>query len=173
MPIDEKWYAPYCVAFEERKRSRDVEVILVIIWVILLLIGLQNGFGSDPVSAAMAGVFLGIFGLMIFRIATAKEPARKKLWVFADTFCIEQNGKRGREYRFSEITRVRRYFPLVAGGGRMPVMKVSSKAVWQIYVGKTCVASFMEEMNNSGRLMGKLGSLGLITPYGTGVKPKR
>ena len=170
MPIDETRYAPYCVAFEEQKRSWDVEVILAIIWVILLLMGLQNGFGSDPVSAAMSGVFLGVFGLAIFRLATAKEPTRKKLWVSADSFWIEQNGKRGRVYRFSEITRVRRYFPLVAGGGRMPVLKTSSKAVWQIYVGKTCVAAFMEEMNNSGRLIGRLNALGLITPYGTGFR---
>lgn len=173
MPIDEKKYTPYCVAFEERKRSWDVEVILVIIWVVLLLMGLTNGFGSDPVSAAMAGVFLDIFGLVILRIVTAKEPAQKKLWVSADTFCTEQNGRRGRVYRFSEITRVRRHYPLVGGFGRMPVMKTSSKAVWQIYVGKTCVASFVEDMNNSGRLVRRLDRMGLITPFGTGVKPER
>lgn len=170
MSFDQKKYASYAVAFDEQDSGWDIWVILAVIWFLLLLMGLSNGFGGDLYSAGLTIAFLAVFGLALLRLATAKRPAPKKLWVSGDMFFTEQNGKRGKVYLFSEITRVRRHFPLVAGGGRMPTLRVSSTAVWQIYVGKTCVAAFSEKMNNSGRLIMKLDSLKLITPYGTGVK---
>lgn len=158
------------MAFDEQDSGWDIWVILVVLWVVLLLMGLSHGFGGDLFSAGLAVAFLAVFGMLILYLATAKKPEPKKLWVSGDVFYTEQKGKRGRAYRFSEITRVRRYYPLVAGGGRMPTLRVSSTAVWQIYVGKTCVAAFSEKMKNSGRLIMKLDALKLITPYGTGVK---
>lgn len=172
MPFDEKKYRAYCVSFEERAEDEwdGMLVLLEVLWVVLLLIGLVNGFGDEPFSAGMAGAFFAVFGIVILRLRTEKRPGPKKLWVAGDVFYTEQNGQRGRAYRFSEISRVRLYYPLVAGGGRMPTLRASSVGVWQIYVEGKCVAAFSEKMNNSGRLVQKLNSMGLITPYGTGLR---
>lgn len=176
MPFDKKKYKSYCVAFggqDDAAGATTLFALLLVIWIVLLLMGFANGFGSDSVSSAIGVALTAALGLLVLYAAPRKKAAPKKLWVSGDMFYTEQDGRRGKVYLFSEITRVRLYYPMAVGGGRMPTLRVSSMGIWQIYVDGKCVAAFSEKMKNSGRLVRRLDEMGLITPHGTGLKPTK
>lgn len=102
----------------------------------------------------------------LFRSQRPDEAPGRVIRVSGEQFRVEELGKAGKVYRFAEIERVRCRQAWVMGGRQATLGPV----FWEIYVGSECVAAFFDRTENAMRLLEKLDRLGLITPYGTGVK---
>lgn len=145
--------------------KRDLWLGAVILIAVLFVASLINN-PDDLYGNGINAVILLCGIILLVQMHEPQKPGTK-ICVSEDSFTVIREGMADREYRFSEITRVSFLRPQYISGRR--VVR-SGPVCWQIFIGDQCAAVFTQEMENYFRLLGKLDELGMITPYGTGIR---
>ena len=103
--------------------------------------------------------------VMVYLLSFHRRTPRSELWICGETFCMVRGGERGRTYRLSQISRVRRIEPVAIG------VKALKRGLpfWQIEVGGVRVPEFDPRMQNAQKLLIALDELRLITQHATGA----
>ena len=165
MPFQCKTPESYVVAFKKdndcwmREGCLGALVILGLLCLASIFIG-----GMTPVNTAV-NLTAFLLLVLLYGLMQRRGKPPRQLWVCGETFCVVEDGRRGRTYRFSEITRVQRWQSMTIGTKQM----TRGPESWRIEVDGTCVAEFTLRMENAGKLLKALDDRGLITPYGTGI----
>lgn len=149
-PKDESWKRDGCFGM----------CILIAVLCLVSQVNDKENWISNGINWAILLIGVVLLGMMY-----APQKPEVKIRVSADSFTVIRTGKTEQAYRFSEITRVRCFYPLVMAG---KTTMNSGPRSWQIDVEDQCAAVFTEEMENYLLLLCRLDELGLITPYGTG-----
>ena len=165
MPFQEQERESYVVAYKQgnERVAREGCLVVLALLGLLCLVAIFRG-GLRPLNTAVnLTVWLAL--VLVYGLSFHRKTPRSELWVCGETFCMVRGEERGRAYRFSQITRVRRVEPMVIG---VRMMK-HGQPFWQIEVVGACVAEFDPRMENAQKLLATLDERGLITPFATGL----
>ena len=165
MPFQEQERESYVVAYKQGnvRVAREGCLGVLALLGLLCLVAIFRG-GLRPLNTAVnLTVWLAL--VLVYGLSFHRKTPRSELWVCGETFCMVRGEERGRAYRFSQITRVRRVEPMVIG---VRMMK-HGQPFWQIEVDGACVAEFDPRMENAQKLLATLDERGLITPFATGL----
>ena len=165
MPFQEQERESYVVAYKQgnERVAREGCLVVLALLGLLCLVAIFRG-GLSPLNTAVnLTVWLAL--VLVYGLSFHRKTPRSELWVCGETFCMVRGEERGRAYRFSQITRVRRVEPMVIG---VRMMK-HGQPFWQIEVDGACVAEFDPRMENAQKLLATLDERGLITPFATGL----
>ena len=165
MPFQEQERESYVVAYKQgnERVAREGGLVVLALMGLLCLVAIFRG-GLRPLNTAVnLTVWLAL--VLVYGLSFHRKTPRSELWVCGETFCMVRGEKRGRAYRFSQITRVRRVETMVIG---VRMMK-HGQPFWQIEVDGACVAEFDPRMENAQKLLATLDERGLITPFATGL----
>ena len=165
MPFQEQERESYVVAYKQgnERVAREGCLVVLALLGLLCLVAIFRG-GLRPLNTAVnLTVWLAL--VLVYGLSFHRKTPRSELWVCGETFCMVRGEERGRAYRFSQITRVRRVEPMVIG---VRMMK-HGQPFWQIEVDGACVAEFDPRMENAQKLLATLDERGLITPFATGL----
>ena len=165
MPFQELERESYVVAYKQgnERVAREGCLVVLALMGLLCLVAIFRG-GLRPLNTAVnLTVWLAL--VLVYGLSFHRKTPRSELWVCGETFCMVRGEERGRAYRFSQITRVRRVEPMVIG---VRMMK-RAQPFWQIEVDGACVAEFDPRMENAQKLLATLDERGLITPFTTGL----
>lgn len=165
MPFQEQERESYVVAYKQgnERVAREGCLGVLALLGLLCLVAIFRG-GLRPLNTAVnLTVWLAL--VLVYGLSFHRKTPRSELWVCGETFCMVHGEERGRAYRFSQITRVRRVEPMVIG---VRMMK-HGQPFWQIEVDGSCVAEFDPRMENAQKLLATLDERGLITPFATGL----
>ena len=165
MPFQELERESYVVAYKQgnERVAREGCLVVLALMGLLCLVAIFRG-GLRPLNTAVnLTVWLAL--VLVYGLSFHRKTPRSELWVCGETFCMVRGEERGRAYRFSQITRVRRVEPMVIG---VRMMK-HGQPFWQIEVDGACVAEFDPRMENAQKLLATLDERGLITPFTTGL----
>ena len=165
MPFQEQERESYVVAYKQgnERVAREGCLVVLALMGLLCLVAIFRG-GLRPLNTAV-NLAVWLTFVLVYGLSFHRKTPRSELWVCGETFCMVRGEERGRAYRFSQITRVRRVEPMVIG---VRMMK-HGQPFWQIEVDGACVAEFDPRMENAQKLLATLDERGLITPFATGL----